>query len=100
MKVRLLSLSVSTRLVGHISRDSTKIEAREKPEMTAPEKPSLKRKPGRPKKGEELLAKEPTRLKRQSTMTLEEMLADLPKACDIDTKQNIMWLPIFLFHIV
>jgi hypothetical protein len=42
---------------------------------------------GRPKKGEESI-KEPTRLERQQTMTLEEMLADLPHKCDVGTKKN------------
>ena len=45
------------------------------------------RKRGRPKKGEEPV-KDPTRLERQKTMTLEEMLADLPRQCDVGTKKN------------
>lgn len=49
------------------------------------EKP--KRKPGRPKRGEERV-KEPTRLEKQRNMILEEMLEDLPKSCDIGTKKN------------
>lgn len=76
------------RLVGHISRDSTEIEAREKPVRKSDEgvqKP--KRKRGRPKKGEER-PKEPTRLERQSNMKLSEMLKDLPKECDVGTKKN------------
>lgn len=73
-------------IVGHISRDSTAIEAREKPVKKVKEdKP--KRKRGRPKKGEEVV-KEPTRLERQSQMNVEEMLDDLPKDCDIGCKKN------------
>ena len=41
------------RLVGHLSRDSTAIEAREKPVTTDKAPPPPKRKRGRPKKGEE-----------------------------------------------
>ena len=41
------------RLVGHLSRDSTAIEAREKPAAKEKAPPPPKRKRGRPKKGEE-----------------------------------------------
>ena len=61
------------RLVGHLSRDSTAIEAREKPaaKEKAPSPP--KRKRGRPKKGEER-PKVLKRLDRQAAMTLPAML--------------------------
>jgi hypothetical protein len=76
------------RLVGHISRDATAIEAREKP-VKAPEAPAaVPRKRGRPKKGEAVAKKEPRRLERQTGMTLAEMLADLPVACAVGTKRN------------
>jgi hypothetical protein len=77
-------------LVGHISRDSTAIEAREKvcaeakkrakDKKTAEEAKKAKRKAkrGRPKRGEERAPKEIKRLERQKTMTLKEMLEDLP----------------------
>lgn len=84
----LIEKTHSKQLVGHISRDSTEIEAREKPtkrENKGEQKP--KRKRGRPKKGEER-PKEPTRLERQSNMSLGEMLNDLPKDCDVGTKRN------------
>ena len=84
------------RLVGHISRDATAIEAREKPvkcssgaPLKAPEAPAAApRKRGRPKKGEAAAKKEPRRLERQTGMTLTQMLADLPTACSIGTKRN------------
>ena len=56
------------RLVGHLSRDSTAIEAREKPATKEKPPPPPKRKRGRPKKGEER-PKVLTRLERQPTMT-------------------------------
>lgn len=79
-------------IVGHISRDSTAIEARENPQkknkiVTKSSAQKPKRKRGRPKKGEDRV-KEPTRLERQQSMTIEEMLEDLPKVCDIGTKKN------------
>ena len=73
-------------LVGHISRDATAIEAREKPKPQAA-KPKGRRKRGRPRKGEER-AKEASRLERQLTMSLPQMLADLPRACDVGSKRN------------
>lgn len=75
------------RLVGHLSRDSTAIEAREKPAQKEepPEQPKPKR--GRPKTGEER-PKKLTRLQRQSTMTKQAMLDDLPTDCDVGTKKN------------
>ena len=75
------------RLVGHLSRDSTAIEAREKPVTTDKVPPPPKRKRGRPKKGEER-PKAPKRLDRQATMSLPEMLDDLPTDCAVGTKKN------------
>ena len=79
------------RLIGHISRDATAIEVREKAEKKPKEeeKPPLpKKKRGRPKKGElrEISPKELTRLERQLSMSLAEILADLPTKCDVGTK--------------
>ena len=75
------------RLAGHISRDSTAIEGRERPTPKAPQPAKPKRGRGRPRKGEERLT-EPRRLERQRNMTLPEMLADLPYACDIGVKRD------------
>ena len=77
-------------IIGHVSRDGTAIEAREK----AVVKPKKKKKDdkvkkqGRPKKGEEKPAPDPTRLERQLEMSIEQMLTDLPKECDIGCKKN------------
>ena len=80
------------RLVGHISRDATAIEAREKPvkiKVEAPVEPAPpKRKRGRPRKGEVVAKPEPRRLERQAGMTLAQMLADLPTHCNVGTKRN------------
>ena len=83
----LIAQTQKDRLVGHISRDSTAIEAREKPvKLAAPDKP--KHKPGRPRKGEQRPEKEARRLERQPGMSLEAMLADLPRHCAVGTKRN------------
>ena len=81
-------------IILHNSRDSTAIEAREKPmkKEAAPcvEEGDVKseKKRGRPKKDENRPPKEPTRIEKQQVMTLEEMLDDLPKGCNIGTKKN------------
>ena len=78
-------------ILGHISRDSTAIEAREKPtKKEAPAKPPSQpvRRKGRPRKGEEAPAKEPTRIQKQMNMTLEEILKDLPSVCNVGSKKN------------
>ena len=74
-------------IVGHNSRDSTAIDAREKPlkKEKATQEPKQR---GRPRKGE-VRIKEPTRIEKQAAgMGLSDMLDDLPKACDVGTKKN------------
>ena len=94
----LIAWTHKDRLVGHISRDSTAIEARETPEKS--EKPAKKEKKpkgkrGRRKKGEPvqpkdeaIQPKEEKRLNRQVGMSLTQMLADLPTACNVGSKRN------------
>lgn len=76
------------RLIGHISRDSTAIEAREKPAKSDKPAAEPKRQRGRPRKGEIRRAPQPSRIERQHGMTLTAMLADLPRACDVGAKRN------------
>jgi hypothetical protein len=83
----------ASRLVGHISRDATAIEGREravKKVKKAQEIPQPK--PPRRKKGEGR-RKPVTRLERQQSMSLEQMLADLPSACNCGTKRNSKGYP-------
>lgn len=84
--------SYENELVGHISRDSTAIEAREKP-TTKKAKEATEKKPrkrGRPKKGEACI-KGPTRLEKQiAGMELSGMLEDLPKPCNVGTKRKVI----------
>jgi DDE family transposase/transposase-like protein DUF772 len=84
----LIKTTHAERLVGHIARDSTAIDARERP-APKPVQAAPQRKRGRPRKGEAPPPpKEPRRLERQSVMTLSEMLADLPRRCDVGAKCN------------
>ena len=85
----LVKMSYSEKIVGHLSRDSTTIEAREKPAQKTRPKTRPKRKKGRPRKGESVKSKEPTRVQKQLNMSLEEMLKDLPKRCDIGSKKVV-----------
>jgi hypothetical protein len=86
----LIKATQQERLIGHISRDSTEIESREKPVRTPVEATAVKpmRKRGRPKKGEQPPPPEPTRLERQAEMALEQMLDDLPRECNVGSKKN------------
>jgi Transposase DDE domain/Transposase domain (DUF772) len=107
----LIEEKLGDEVILHTSRDSTAIKAREKPQ-TKPKKEtnadsdSLEKSPkkkGRPKKGEERPKPEPTRIEKQKTMTLEEMLDDLPKACDKgakkDSKGNVMYWRGYKLHL-
>lgn len=84
----------------HNSRDSTAIEAREKPQKKAK---TPKKKRGRPKKDEQKPAPEPTRIEKQLDMSLEQMLSDLPKECDKgakkDSKGNTMYWNGYKLHL-
>lgn len=75
------------KLAGHLSRDATGIEAREKPVKTEA-LPTPKGKPGRPRKDQILSPKPPKRVELQVTRSLEENLKDLPTHCNVGTKKN------------
>jgi len=87
----LVKEHLSDDVVWHVSRDSTAIEAREKPaqkDKKENESVEQKRKRGRPKKGEEKPPVEDKRLVRQRKQNAEEALAELPCICDTGTKKN------------
>lgn len=74
----LIKKMYRNKIIGHISRDSTAIKGREKPKKSIFKKESQKINK----------EKEPSRIEKQKHMTLEEMLCDLPKKCDVGTKKN------------
>ena len=109
----LIAKTLSGEVILHNSRDSTAIAARERPckkndvksgsaEQTGSGTVAKKRK-GRPKKGEKSPFPEPTRIEKQKTMSLEEMLNDLPKACNKgakkDSKGNTMYWTGYKLHL-
>ena len=79
---------LSDEVIWHISRDSTAIEAREKParKTKKPSECKPKGKRGRPKKGEEREVTDENRLARQRKQTAREALSELPTVCDVGTK--------------
>lgn len=85
----LIKAQLGDQLIGHIARDATEIDAREKPAKppaAGVAKPAGKR--GRPCKGE---VRPPvlTRIQRQvQGMSVAAMLADLPSACEVGSKTN------------
>jgi hypothetical protein len=93
----LIERTLGGRIIGAIARDATEIEAREKPVQNKPndgkDDPPAPghlppRKRGRPRKDEPRPKPESTRIERQVTQTLDQMLADLPTACDVGCKKN------------
>jgi Transposase DDE domain/Transposase domain (DUF772) len=98
MHAALIERSLGGRIVGVIARDATEIEAREKPaakeaddRKDGPPPPAAARPPrkrGRPRKDEQRPKPEPTRLERQTLQTVDQMLAELPTACNVGSKKN------------
>ena len=97
MHAALVERSLGGRIVGVIARDATEIEAREKPtakeaddnkDDPPPDGAQPPRKRGRPRKDEQRPKPEPTRLERQTAQTVDQMLAELPTACDVGSKKN------------
>jgi hypothetical protein len=82
----LIECTQKDRLIGHIARDSTAIEARERFDRLPAHKPLPQRRRGRPRKGEALLPGR--RLPRQRRQNLAEMLSELPRYCSLGVKTS------------
>lgn len=80
----MITLRYGEKLAGHASKDSTAIEGRERAQKKEV-KEAIKRKRGRPRKGE-VIVREPKRLDVQVERSIEENLKDLPRYCDVGTK--------------
>src|SRR5665647_248955 len=89
---QMIELQLGESLMGHISRDSTAIEARQRVASTdikaTTTEPQVKPKRGRPRKGEARAPAQLSPLQRQSTQNLPQMLAELPQSCSVGTKKN------------
>jgi hypothetical protein len=82
----LVNDNLGERICGHVSRDSTAINGREKPAKKV-KKVKEKNKRGRPRKGEKRKKAE-RRLEVQPNRTLEENIDALPTFCNVGTKKN------------
>ena len=85
----LIKEHLSDELIGHLSRDATAIEARERPVHTKKKAVVAvqKQKRGRPRRDAVPVASG-SPIKVQLKQTLPEMLQDIPTACDRGTKCN------------
>jgi hypothetical protein len=106
----LIKEQLGDELIGHLSRDATAIEARERPYSTAPtpvapppgdarplvpveaaapiDAPSPHPKRGRPRRGERRSRTQGSPIERQRSQTLPQMLSELPTECDRGAKCN------------
>jgi hypothetical protein len=90
----IVATTQGERLVGHIARDATAIPARERfPERERQRAEKARRKKAkkqRPKGGfvRAKASERGTRIQRQRHQKVEEMLADLPRQCDMGAKKN------------
>lgn len=105
----LVKEHLGSELIGHLSRDGTAIEARERPLRAAPEAaadradllpardvpavdhvvaPAPAKKRGRPRRGEVRAPAKESPIARQRKQTLAQMLEEIPTACDRGAKCN------------
>jgi hypothetical protein len=84
----LIKAHLGEQLIGHLSRDGTAIEARERPARKATKAAGSGNKRGRPRRGEHRAPTQPSPIRRQRQQSLARMLEDLPTACDRGTKCN------------
>jgi len=86
----LVKSRLSGQLIGHIAKDSTAIEGREKPvKKPKAQVKAAPKKRGRPKKGEVRQGKpEEKRMLKQVNQTPAAGLSDIPTACDVGAKKN------------
>jgi len=76
------------RLIGHIARDSTAIEARERYPENPPPKPQRKLYKRGPKPKRNTPRSPRSRIEQQRRMPVSEMLAELPRHCSLGVKKS------------
>jgi len=84
----LIRLTQQDRIVGHIARDSTAIEARERFPETKQQKRDKKRKKAHKKPLPKQKAKQSSITAKQRKMSLSDMMKGRSRDCAIGTKQN------------
>jgi len=86
---RFIETYLSDTVFLYSANDATAIPLRQKALKKEKSKPKTKRKPGRPKKGEKVEARQPTILQQQKQMnSTEEMCALLSTQCSVGIKKN------------
>jgi len=106
----LIKEHLGDELIGHLSRDGTAIEARERPKRgkadtaevpesasdllstqdkaAAPVTSAPEKRRGRPRRGEKRAPVKESPIQRQRRQTLAQMMAEIPTDCDCGTKCN------------
>ena len=84
----LIQAQLGDQLIGHLSRDGTAIEARERPARPQATPPAPPGKRGRPRCGEIRVPAQSSPIHGQRQQPLTQMLKNLPTACDRGTKCN------------
>lgn len=82
----MIKTHYGNKLAGHIARDSTPIDAREKPLKKLADSPKCKFRRGRPKKNESRPPKKPDVLQMQLRRSLKENLSEIPVHCGVGIK--------------
>lgn len=82
LQTSLVQNMYQDRLVGHVIRDATAIPVRQRVDCQKRRAASVRRRRGRPRKSETPAAGNKSRLELQPAMTVEQMLQELPRACD------------------
>ena len=84
----LIRQTQKDQLIGHIARDSTAIEARERYVENPPPKPQRKRYKMGPKPKRSTPRSPRSRIEAQRSMPVPEMLAELPRHCSLGVKKS------------
>lgn len=84
----LIESTQKERLIGHIARDSTAIQARERYPENPPPKPQRKRYKRGPKPKRNLPACPRSNLEAQRRMPTAEIIAELPRHCSLGVKKS------------
>lgn len=86
----LIRFVAKDRVALHLSRDSTTIETRERPAFIGmkAETSKSKEKKNCPKKREHYHQKLPSLIQKQRNQSLEQLLQELPRECNVGSKKN------------
>ena len=89
----LVETNLQSELLGHISRDSTAIEGREKSVPKPKKEKAVPRKQGLPARREIRDSQPESRLARQRTQEAQESLQEIPVVCNVGAKKNAQGPP-------